>query len=1094
MRWQFAEFTLDDERRQLLRAGSPVSLEPKAYELLSLLVVRRPRALSKPQIHDVLWPGTFVSESALAGLVTDLRSALGDDARRPRFIRTVHGFGYAFSGDAHEEGQAPGTSVGPVLRMLVLSKSGSMRGFDRPESAVTAALGEPDGAAVHVAEVTPGSKPPSLLQELAALAERRQVLLSRAAFDLARAGHEAADDGWVWLAHGPYLFEGRHEPVDVFEVGRADQSPLRPPSDTKGARRAVRPGDEVTLGWRPASGLPVPGRNGWTFLEKLGEGGFGEVWLAAHASGERRVFKFCFDASRLRGLKREATLFRILKEELGERDDIAKVLDWNFDQAPFFLESEYTDGGNLTEWAHAAGGIATVPLDARLALIAQVAEALAAAHSVGVLHKDVKPQNVLITENARGEPKARLTDFGVGLVTSKTVLLGRDFTVTGFTDTTDDGKRNGNGTRLYAAPEVLEGKTPTTRGDIYALGVMLYQVVVGDLERALAPGWERDVTDDLLREDIGACVEGRPERRLGNAVDLADRLRTRERRRAEREAPRRRRRNTLVLTALVVLMLVASGVTLFQAAGRGGARPIPRFTRITFQPDAVRHGRFSPDGRTVVYTRWGNRPGELYSVRLDSVESRSLGLSGNVSATAPGEMAVILPTGTLARVSIAGGPPREIERHIQEADWGPDGSLAVLRGPHPVRIEYPVGRPLYQSGPHAAGENLRVSPDGTRLAFVEHTLGLRFLDMAPGPGYLVIVDRDGRRVVSTQWTSIGGLAWTPNGTEVWFTAAKDSFASSIHALTLDGHERLVSHTGETMYLQDISRDGRVLVAHGRVTAEAWGRIAPDHAEREYSWLDGTSGVRLSRDGRLFVFSEPLEGGGAEGRAYLRQTDGSPAVPIGEGIALDISPDGKWVACLSDRHPWQLRLVPTVGGNAHSVQLGAVHDIRHAVFLSDGKRLVFEGIGAGLIGRLFILTLPDGTPQPLAAVGVELASAASPDGRFVVARVRGTHHFRLYPVAGGEPRPIAGIAETEWPLRFNSDGTALFVSEARERPVPGVRIVRLDLTTGRKDPVVDITLPDSKGIWRDVDVTPDGNTYIYSYMRFLSELYIIDGLR
>ena len=96
------------------------------------------------------------------------------------------------------------------------------------------------------------------------------------------------------------------------------------------------------------------------FSTSLGEGGFGEVWLAGHPSGERRVFKFCFDASRLRGLKREATLFQLLKDELGDRDDIAKVLDWNFDEPPYFLESEYTEGGSLADWGQAAGGIASV--------------------------------------------------------------------------------------------------------------------------------------------------------------------------------------------------------------------------------------------------------------------------------------------------------------------------------------------------------------------------------------------------------------------------------------------------------------------------------------------------------------------------------------------------------------------------------------------------------------------------------------------------------------------------------------------------------------------------------------------------------------
>ena len=94
----FGDFSLDLESRQLLRSGKEVRLSPKALQLLELLVAERPRALSKAEIRDRLWPRTFVSESSLTGLVTTLRSALRDSARDPRYLRTVHGLGYAFCG------------------------------------------------------------------------------------------------------------------------------------------------------------------------------------------------------------------------------------------------------------------------------------------------------------------------------------------------------------------------------------------------------------------------------------------------------------------------------------------------------------------------------------------------------------------------------------------------------------------------------------------------------------------------------------------------------------------------------------------------------------------------------------------------------------------------------------------------------------------------------------------------------------------------------------------------------------------------------------------------------------------------------------
>ncbi len=390
---------------------------------------------------------------------------------------------------------------------------------------------------------------------LMSLAGSRQTLLSRGAFDLARRGAvgEAATKGLCWLAHGRYLLKGMDDPIEVFEVGVRGFAPLAVPPDSEKARRSVPEGDEITLGWRPATELEIPLRPNWTLGERLGEGGFGEVWLASHRkTGEKRVFKFCYEAQPLRSLQREATLFRLLKETLGQRDDIARILDWNFDEAPYFLESEYTEGGNLVEWIEGRGGPDTVPLATRLEIIAQVAEALAAAHSVGVLHKDVKPGNVLMSPERDGVPKARLTDFGIGRVLDEDLLVARGITVMGLTEQpSPTGTSSPGGTHNYLAPELLEGEVATVQADIYALGVMLYQAVVGNFSHALAPGWRRDVPDPILAGDIARMVDGAPERRLSSASEVADRLRRLEERRAEVEArqARERTQRRLKLTA-----------------------------------------------------------------------------------------------------------------------------------------------------------------------------------------------------------------------------------------------------------------------------------------------------------------------------------------------------------------------------------------------------------------------------------------------------------------------------------------------------------------------------------------------------------------
>ena len=285
------------------------------------------------------------------------------------------------------------------------------------------------------------------------------------------------------------------------------------PTETAAARRALAPGEEDLLGWRPAKSRTIPGRENWILRQHLGEGGFGEVWLAEHEkTRERRVFKFCFHPERLRGLRREVVLFRLLRDSLGDRHDIARILDWQFEKAPHYLESEYTEGGSLDAWVEAQGGISNVPLESRLELVAKVAEALAAAHSVGVLHKDIKPANLLVAEGSdSAAPNIRITDFGVGLVVDRDVLERRGISAAGMTKTLVAGSSgSSSGTPLYMAPELLEGKTPTTRSDIYALGVILYQLLAGDFTRALAPGWEREVEDPLLCEDIAGVCGGQP--------------------------------------------------------------------------------------------------------------------------------------------------------------------------------------------------------------------------------------------------------------------------------------------------------------------------------------------------------------------------------------------------------------------------------------------------------------------------------------------------------------------------------------------------------------------------------------------------------
>lgn len=314
------------------------------------------------------------------------------------------------------------------------------------------------------------------------------------------------------------------------------------------------------------AGGTLPGRAQWELVAPLGANRGIEVWLAKHRKlGEQRVFKLSVDGARLSCLKREVTLYRMLRQQLGERDDFVKVLDWNFEQAPFYIECEY-GGQDLLQWWQAQGGAEGVPMAQRLELLASVADSLADAHAVGVLHKDLKPGNILVESRGEGRWHARLVDFGSAHLLRLDSLAQFGITRLGFTQT--QGGISSGGTPLYIAPEVISDGSVTALSDVYALGVVLYQLVVGDLRRPLAPGWERDVPDEVLRGDIASAVDGNPQRRLASARELAQRLRNldarRENLRAQkqlreraaesmRQLERMRARRPWLITAVIAL-------------------------------------------------------------------------------------------------------------------------------------------------------------------------------------------------------------------------------------------------------------------------------------------------------------------------------------------------------------------------------------------------------------------------------------------------------------------------------------------------------------------------------------------------------------
>jgi serine/threonine protein kinase len=284
-----------------------------------------------------------------------------------------------------------------------------------------------------------------------------------------------------------------------------------------------------------AAGMPAPARPNFVLEAMLNRSVASEVWLARHSkTREPRVYKFSPDGERLAALKREATLARLLRENLGEQRFFAKLLDWNFEEPPFFLEYEY-GGQNLAEWATGDNGLAPLSTPQRLELFLRIVDGVAAAHAVGVLHKDLKPANVLVAPVEDRGWELKLTDFGSSRLLEPGRLAALGITQLGLTMTASVLSDSGSGTPLYLAPELLTGAPPTVRSDVYALGVMLYQFLIGDFRKPLTPGWESDIADPLLKQDIADAAAGDPARRLQTAAELAERLRRLEERRHDSE-------------------------------------------------------------------------------------------------------------------------------------------------------------------------------------------------------------------------------------------------------------------------------------------------------------------------------------------------------------------------------------------------------------------------------------------------------------------------------------------------------------------------------------------------------------------------------
>src|SRR6202035_3225027 len=471
-------------------------------------------------------------------------------------------------------------------------------------------------------------------------------------------------------------------------------------------------------------------------------------------------------------------------------------------------------------------------------------------------------------------------------------------------------------------------------------------------------------------------------------------------------------------------LLLAAGLGVFAGKKFFASAPAepPLYRQLTFRRGSIRSARFAPDGQTILYSAaWQGGPLDVFTARPKAPDARSMGLNHTqlVSVSSASEMAVLLNSkalgtwvsmGTLARAPLVGGAPRELLEQVQWADWSADGNnLAVVRdfgGRN--RLEYPIGKPLYETGGWIG--HPRFAPAGDMIAFIDHPV------QGDDRGTVSVIDLAGhKKNLSEEWYTIQGLAWSPNGKEVWFTASKSGVDRTLYAATLDGKERMVLRLPGALMLFDIWKDGRVLLMRASWRRELVGVIAGEAKQRDLSWLDYSYPAGLSGDGKTLLFDEEGGGGslaysksgGLSYAVYVRKTDGSPAVLLGEGGALALSPDGKSVLSQTQDTPAQLRLLTTGAGEARDLTKDQMNHT-WARWFPDGKRILFSGNEPGQGVRLYAYDLATGKSQPVTPEGVDgNAFFVSPDSQSI-AGIGPDRKGYLYPVAGGEARVIAGL--------------------------------------------------------------------------------------
>ena len=851
----------------------------------------------------------------------------------------------------------------------------------------------------------------------------------------------------------------------------------------------------------------------YEILAAVGAGGMGEVYRARDTRLDRTVAikilpdSFAGDRERLERFQQEARILSALNHP-----NLMAVYDVGVQDGMHFLVSEFLEGETLRDRMNAG------PLPQRRVIEygLQIAKGLAAAHEKQIVHRDLKPENIFVLRDGR----VKILDFG--LAKQKAAVATADATMTSPNQTSAGTVL---GTAGYMSPEQVRGEAVDNRSDIFALGAILYEMIAG--QRAFRGDSSVEVMTSILKQDppelsesntnvslglqriVHRCLEKKPEARFQSASDLAFALDSLSSAGTSTGGLRALKDTQSKRSRLLVPALLIAALAIGAIAAWALHRPVasqPSFTQISFRSAYIRHARFAPDGRTVVYDSTSDgKPTELFSTRTDTIEAESLHVPASLlSISSTGELAVTLdtlfdpkytPTGRLARVPLGGGSTRELLDAVTDADWSPDGStLAVSRQVgHHFRLEFPPGKTLYQNDGYIA--DLCFSPSGDKIAFIDHAI------LGDDRGTVEVIDLQGnRKPLTREFNTVQGLAWAPKGDEIWFTGAVNSEPSSLRAVSLDGKERMLLSSPAKLHLQDISKDRNVLLSIEDYRDQQILSETQTGKVRDVSSFPFQITEAFSPDGQALLLNTYVTGSTNDYNLYTQRTDGSAPALIGQGAGIGFSTDGKWVLALDPTNLQHLRVIPTGVGEARVLTSPSGTEYLGAAWVPGGKQILALLQASGHTPVTYIQDLETGTVRPVGKEGRYLWSVAeqglgsiSPDGKgFIV--TDDEKHYWVQPMDGSEASEIKGLSPGDLPLEWHGGSENIFF----ERPIgtDSSEIYDLNLATGTSKLWSHFTPTDKTAMvaMRHPIITQDGAHVLYVVQRIFSTLFVANGIQ